>query len=108
MARSVLLAELGYVSNGKVRAIMPTRTNRTKRGRIRGSGSELDWFSEDPWGEPDEAMFADADDAWDLEAFGSPDEDTADSVSEDDDEEDDDENFGDWGPVRRRRGRKSQ
>ncbi|MGB5694374.1 MAG: hypothetical protein WBM46_01865 [Polyangiales bacterium] len=85
------------------------RTDRTKRGRIRPSRGELDWFGEDPWGEPDEAMFADADEAWDLEAFGSVEADVADlALSADDEEEEEDDGYGDWGPVRRRQTRNSE
>jgi hypothetical protein len=88
---------------------MPMRTDRTKRGRIRPSRSELDWFGEDPWGEQDEAMFTDADEAWDLEAFGSVEADVADlALSADDEEEEEDDGYGDWGPVRRRRTRNSE
>jgi len=81
---------------------MPMRTDRTKRGRIRRSSSDLDWFSEDPWAEPGEATFGDGDDDWDLGSLQATDEENAGFNADD---EDDQERSDDWGPIRRRRER---
>lgn len=77
---------------------MPMHTDRRRRGRR--SRSELDWFAEDPWGEPETAAPDDIDDDWYPGLFQSD--------SDDHWELDDGEGTwmedpsDDWGPIRRR------
>lgn len=71
---------------------MPMRSNRMKRGRIRRRRSELDWFAEDPWAEPDPAAREDKQDEWDAGLMG---------LSDEDDWRDED--YDGWGPIRPRR-----
>jgi len=87
---------------------MPIRGDRTKRDRDRRH-SELDWFAEDPWSDPDLASLEDSQDDWDPELWGTSDEALDDwDESEEDEESDEDEDEHDgWGPVRRRGKRKS-
>jgi len=85
---------------------MPMRTDKTKRGRIRRSNSDLDWFAEDPWAEPGEAMFEDSSDDWDLSSMQATDEEGTGLGA--DDEEDEPESADNWGPIRRRRARRSE
>jgi hypothetical protein len=70
-----------------------------KGNRHRRGPRPLDWFAEDPWAEPESAMFDSAAVDWNLEPFDSDDEDLGDSSSDDDEGYDDD-----WGPIRLRRG----
>jgi len=76
-----------------------------KRGRIRRSDSDLEWFAEDPWAEPGDAMFDESDDDWDLGSLQATDEE---SSGFGDDDDDDPEASDDWGPIRRRRERGRQ
>lgn len=78
---------------------MPMRSDRIKRGRIRRRRSEIDWFAEDPWAEPDASAWEDEQDEWNADLSESFEED----VSADDDAGDNDEYEG-WGPIRLRRG----
>lgn len=79
---------------------MPMRSDRMKRGRIRGRRSELlDWFAEDPWAEPGSAAGEDMRDEWNASLLDPSDEETrGDDVGEWDDDE-----YDGWGPVRPRR-----
>lgn len=80
---------------------MPMHNDRRRRNRGRRRSSVLDWFAEDPWGEPDLAMReTDDDDAWGPSLWEPSDDDTV-PGSEDTWSEDPDD---DWGPIRRRRG----
>ncbi len=82
---------------------MPMHTDRRRRSRSGGRYSELDWFAEDPWAEPDSAALGtDDEDEWypglweptdDDEAWAS--DDATDPWSMDP--------YDGWGPVRRRR-----
>lgn len=106
MARNVLPARLGDVPPGKARTIMPIRTQRTKGGKTRNRGSEMDWFAEDPWADPEsEAAFEAAELDWSPDSWGSTDEDLDASSSEDEDKytDDGDADDDDWGPIRPRR-----
>ncbi|MGB8332579.1 MAG: hypothetical protein WCE62_20815 [Polyangiales bacterium] len=76
------------------------RTDRMKRGRIRRSSGDLDWFAEDPWAEPGSEMLDESVDDWDLDSLEATDEE--DTGLGDDDEGDDPERYDDWGPIRRR------
>ena len=72
---------------------MPMRSDRMKRGRIRRRHSELDWFAEDPWAEPNPpAAWKDKQDELDFESLG---------WSDDDEYHEDD--YDGWGPIRPRR-----
>lgn len=76
---------------------MRMRSDRMKRGRIRRRRSELDWFAEDPWAEPDPAAREDEQDEWDAGLIG---------LSDDDDWRDNDwrdDDYDGWGPIRPRR-----
>ena len=84
---------------------MPMHSDRRRHHRTRRRRSDLDWFGEDPWADPElSALQRDADDypgLWetsDAESTLSRDpEDEAEDWSEDP--------FDDWGPIRSRRGR---
>lgn len=89
---------------------MPMRGDKTKRERD-GRKSDLDWFAEDPWSDPDLASFEDSQDDWDPETWGTVDEELDQSLADWDEEEDDEssseessgeDDYGGWGPVRRR------
>ena len=86
---------------------MPMHSDRRRHDRRRGRYSDLDWFAEDPWAEPDlAALERDNEDEWypglweptdDDEAWGL--DDATDPSSE--------YPYDGWGPVRRRRRRAS-
>lgn len=86
---------------------MPMHSDRRRHGRGRRRRSELDWFAEDPWADPDvAALEGDDEEEWypGLWEPGDDDsvwaaEDSADAWSEDP--------YDGWGPVRPRRGRPS-
>ena len=87
---------------------MPMRTQRTKGGRNRNRSSEMDWFAEDPWADPEsEAAFEAAELDWSPDAWGSTEEDLEASDSDDEDRYSDEEvaDDDDWGPIRPRRSR---
>lgn len=65
---------------------MPMRSDRLKRGRIRRRRSELDWFAEDPWAEPESAAQEDKQDGWDSGLMGLS-----------------DDVYDGWSPIRLRR-----
>lgn len=72
---------------------MPMRSDRMRRGRIRRRRSELDWFAEDPWAEPNPpAAWKGKQDKLDFESLG---------WSDDDEYHEDD--YDGWGPIRSRR-----
>lgn len=80
---------------------MPMHTDRRRRGRRHGRYSDLDWFAEDPWAEPDlSALERDADDDWYPGLWESTDDEVL--VSDDPDSWDEDQYDG-WGPIRRRK-----
>ena len=86
---------------------MPMRGDKTKRDRDHRP-SELDWFAEDPWSDPDLASLGDSQDDWDPDLWGTSDESVDDwDESEENEESDEDEHDG-WGPVRRRTKRKGE
>lgn len=86
---------------------MPMHSDRTRRERIRRSRSDLDWFGEDPWADPDDAEAGLGEDDWYL--FAPEDEDLEGLEESDPDEADWDEDpADDWGPIRRRRERVSR
>ncbi len=81
---------------------MPMHTERRRRGRGHGRYSDLDWFGEDPWAEPDlAALERDADDEWYPGSWESTDEDflSADDVADSWNED----QYDGWGPIRRRK-----
>lgn len=92
---------------------MPTRSDRTNRGRTRSLDDELDWSAEDSFADPDDdALFGDGDgDDWDPDDEDTNDEgeDDWDMEDEEDDEDKDEDKDkdedDDWGPIRRRRGK---
>jgi hypothetical protein len=85
---------------------MPTHNERRRHQRTRGRGSALDWFGEDPWGDPELAAFQDDEDEDYADLWELSDEERAASAHEDDEADDwNDEPFDDWGPIRARRGR---
>ena len=97
---------------------MPMRGDRTKRERDRSRNSELDWFAEDPWSDPELASLGDSQDDWEPDLWGTNDEGLDDSLDLDDGLEDlDDEeeketmnedDYDGWGPVRRRTKRRHE
>ncbi len=107
MARNVLYRPPEHFLFEKARSTMPMHNDRRRRHGGRQRYSELDWFAEDPWAEPDlVALEADGEDEWlgglwetteDDQAWES--DDAADPWSEDP--------YDGWGPVRRRRKRSS-
>lgn len=89
---------------------MTIRSHRAKRDRIHRHRSELDWFAEDPWGEPDSPTSEDGLDDWQPALWGSTAEEVGDGDSTDEEEvsasgEVSEEGYDDWGPIRPRRGR---
>jgi hypothetical protein len=92
----------------KARFTMPMHNERRRHQRTRGRGSALDWFGEDPWGDPELAAFQDDEDEDYTDLWESSEEERA-ATAHDDDETEDwrDESFDDWGPIRarHRRGR---
>ncbi len=83
------------------------RTERTNRRRDKNRHSELDWFAEDPWGEPGLAAFDDKDDDDDYAGMWGQSEDSEDedwTLHEDGDEWNEDAHDG-WGAIRSRRKR---
>ena len=84
---------------------MPMHTDRRRRGRSQRRHSDLDWFAEDPWGEPDvAALEGDAEDDW-YPGLWEPSDD--DDVWEADGEASSEDPYDGWGPVRPRRKRPS-
>jgi hypothetical protein len=83
---------------------MPMRSNTRKRGRIRRHRSELDWFGEDPWAEPDRPASEDSLDDWTPDAWDLNENELGDGNWSDEDEGNEDSHDG-WGPIRPRRGR---
>jgi hypothetical protein len=85
---------------------MPTRADKTKRERDRGRKSDLDWFAEDPWSDPNVASFEDSQDDREPDLWGSTDEDLDESLEDWDEGEEEDlmdeDDYDGWGPVRRR------
>lgn len=78
---------------------MPMHTERRRRGRLRTS-SELDWFSEDPWAEPDwDTAGRDEEDTW-YPGLWEPDDEE--ELSDDADSYFAADPYDDWGPIRRR------
>lgn len=81
------------------------RSTRTRRGRSQRHGSELDWFAEDPWADPDRPSSEDSSDDWESGLVASDDDSFIDGFwAEEDGEPEDD--LDDWGPIQRRRPRK--
>ncbi len=81
---------------------MPMHIERRRKNRSRGRYSELDWFAEDPWAEPDlAALERGEEDEWYPGLWEPSDEETW--RFEDSDDETDEDPFNGWGPVRRRR-----
>ena len=104
MARNVLCQErqkLFLIE--KARSTMPMHSERRRRGRSRRRNSALDWFSEDPWAEPDAAALdGDGEDEW----YPGLSESTGDNDAWSDDELSDawsDDPYDGWGPIRGRR-----
>lgn len=85
---------------------MPMHTDRRRRGRIRQRHSDLDWFAEDPWAEPDLAALEQSfEDDW-YPGLWEPTDEENPSSEEETDPWDDDDHDG-WGPVRPRRKRRA-
>lgn len=82
------------------------RMHREKRrgGRIRRHRSELDWFAEDPWAEPEGPAAAQSLEDW-SEDFEDLIRNDLDDVDSSEDEESDEDEYGGWGAIRPRRGR---
>lgn len=77
---------------------MPKHRERRRRDKFRRS--ELDWFAEDPWAEPDlDAMEHDEEDVW-YPGLWEPDDEEL--QSEDVDIYSPSDPYDGWGPVRRR------
>lgn len=81
---------------------MPMHSDRRRRGRSYGRHSELDWFAEDPWAEPDfAALDSGRDDEWYPGLWEPTDDDElwldgeTDATGEDP--------YDGWGPVRPRK-----
>jgi hypothetical protein len=97
---------------------MPMRGDRTKHQRDRNRNSDLDWFAEDPWSDPELASLEDSHDDWEPDLWGTNDEGLDDSLELDDgledleDEEDketmNEDDYDGWGPVRRRTKRRHE
>ena len=66
---------------------MPMRGDRTKRERDRSRNSDLDWFAEDPWSDPELASLEDSQDDWEPDLWGTNDEGLDDSLDLDDGEQ---------------------
>ena len=82
---------------------MPMHNDR--RGRKKGTRrySELDWFAEDPWAEPDlAALERDGEDEWIPSLWETTDDDQASGIDDVTDPWSEDPYDG-WGPVRLRR-----
>ena len=103
MARNLLRNFQWALPVEKARFHMPMRKDRTKRGRIRRHSSELDWFGEDPWAEPDRPASEDSLDDWHPALGSSNEDDFGDGDWIDEDEGIEDSHDG-WGPIRLRRG----
>ena len=86
---------------------MPMHSDRRRRGRTRRRRSELDWFAEDPWAEPDlAALERDGEEDRYASLWEATDDDEAWSSDEATDTWHEDPYDG-WGPVRPRRKRPS-
>lgn len=81
---------------------MPMRSDRTKRDRIRRHRSELDWFAEDPWAEPNRPPAEYSLNDWHPGAWGSDEGDLDDEGWKGEDEWNEDSD-DEWGPIRPRR-----
>jgi hypothetical protein len=101
MARNVL--KLCRVTlDQKARSTMPMQNDRRKPSRARRYRSELDWFAEDPWAEPEQQA---SEDDWDeqipnLWAWNEDDLDEGDWNERDEWNEEDHDG---WAPIRPRR-----
>lgn len=84
---------------------MPMRNTRTRRSRSQSHGSELDWFAEDPWADPDRASSEESSDDWEAELMAEDDDSLIDGFWADEDGEPE-ADLDDWGPIQRRRTRK--
>lgn len=83
------------------------RTDRPNRRRDKSRNSELDWFAEDPWGDPDTDLTAFDDDDADYPGMWGQSEDSEEedwTVHEDGDQWNEDAHDG-WGAIRSRRKR---
>ena len=81
---------------------MPTQNDRRKPGRARRYRSELDWFGEDPWAEPDPQA---SEDDWDQQIpnLWASNEDDPDEGDWNERDEWNEEDHDGWGPIRPRR-----
>ncbi len=83
---------------------MPMRSEGTRRGRLHRRRSEMDWFEEDPWADPNCQPSEDSLNDWEPLLLDSEDEPRVDGSWTDDEEIDDDPD--DWGPIRLRHRRR--
>jgi hypothetical protein len=84
---------------------MPMHSDRRRHQRTRRRKSELDWFGEDPWADPESAASQDDEDDYYPGLWEPGNAEQAASGAQDDEMEAwDEDSFDDWGPVRLRRG----
>lgn len=91
----------------KGRSMMPIDSDRRRRDRSRGRYGDLDWFAEDPWGEPDLAALEDNSEDERYPGLWEPTDDDEAWSSDHATDPSDEEPHDGWGPVRRRRKRPS-